>query len=175
MKIHDQTNPDLTQLCELVENFTIAMLTNIDEHGALTSRPMTPLEMDKRGTFWFFIDKTTVTDVERLKVVNLNFTDVEHAVYVSISGRGELDHDREKMKRLWTSHAKPWFPEGPETPSLALLSVTPNTAEYWDGPHSKLVRKFSMAASIAAGKPIGMGEHDTLTSLSKQKDSSVGV
>ncbi len=32
--------------------------------------------------------------------------------------------------------------------------------------NSKMVRMFAMAASVVAGKPIGMGDHDTLTDLS---------
>jgi len=84
---------------------------------------------------------------------------------VSLSGHGELVHDRERIKMLWTSFAKPWFPEGPETPNLALLKFVPHSAEYWDAPSSRMVRLLAMAASAIAGKPIGMGEHDTLTNL----------
>lgn len=166
MKIQQQHNSDLTLLSEMIEEITVAMLTNVNEHGALTSRPMTPLEMDSEGALWFFIDRTSVPHVERLSAANLSFSDEERAVYVSLSGRGELDDDRDIIRRLWTSFAKPWFPEGPESVDLCLLKFVPETAEYWDGPHSKVVRKVAMAASIAAGRPIGMGEHHTLTNLS---------
>jgi hypothetical protein len=37
--------------------------------------------------------------------------------------------------------------------------------EYWDAPNSKVVRMVAMAASVVAGKPIGMGDHGTLTHL----------
>lgn len=166
MKIQQQHNSDLTLLSEMIEGISVGMLTNINEHGALTSRPMTPLEMDSEGSLWFFIDRTSVPSPERLSDINLAFSDEDRAVYVSLSGRGELDDSREIVRRLWTSFAKPWFPEGPESPDLALLKFVPETAEYWDGPHSKVVRKVAMAASIAAGRPIGIGEHHTLTNLS---------
>ena len=166
MKMQQQLNSDLTLLSEMIENIKITMLTNVDENGALTSRPMTPLELDGEGSLWFFIDRTSVPNVERLHAVNLTFSDEDRAIFVSLSGTGALDDDRERMRRLWTSFAKPWFPEGPESPDLALLKFVPNAAEYWDGPHSKVVRKVAMAASIAAGRPIGLGAHDTLTNLS---------
>lgn len=127
---------------------------------------MTPLEIDSEGALWFFVDRTSVPNVKRLHEANLTFGDEGRAVYVSLSGRGELDDDRETMRRLWTSFAKPWFPDGPDSADLALLKFVPNAAQYWDGPHSKVVRKVAMAASIAAGRPMGIGEHHTLTNLS---------
>ena len=66
MQIQQQHNSDLTLLSEMIEEITVAMLTNVNEHGALTSRPMTPLEMDSEGALWFFIDRTSVPNVERL-------------------------------------------------------------------------------------------------------------
>lgn len=162
MKTKNQRSEDLTQLSELIENMTIAMLTNRDEDGALTSRPMTPLEMDGNGAVWFFIDERHAASGDQLRSLNLSFVDEASATYVSMSGRGEIDKDRARMHRLWTSFAKPWFPDGPDSPNLALLKVVPETAEYWDGPHNRMVRKFAMATSIAAGKPIGLGDHDTL-------------
>ncbi|MEO6118650.1 MAG: pyridoxamine 5'-phosphate oxidase family protein, partial [Methylotenera sp.] len=82
----------------------------------------------------------------------------------SISGIGEINTDRAHIERLWTAFAKPWFPEGPESINLALLKFIPNTAEYWDAPHNKMVRMFAMAASVVIGKPL-MGEHGRLTEL----------
>lgn len=166
MKIENQSSAELTQLGELIEDMSIAMLTNIHSDGALVSRPMSPLEMDADGAVWFFVDAKT-TNEKQLKAVNLSFSEIGDGTYVSISGRGEIDLDRARMQRMWTPYAKPWFPDGPSSPDLALLKVVPHTAEYWDAPHSRMVRMFAMAASVAAGRPIGMGEHDTLTDLSK--------
>jgi general stress protein 26 len=167
MKIENQSSDELEQLGKLIEDMKIAMLTRIDIHGALTSRPMTPLEMDGSGALWFFIDQRNTDSGEQGHAVNLGFTDHASSTYVSVSGHAEVEHDRARIKRLWTPFAKPWFPDGPDSTDLALLKVTPDSAEYWDGPHSKIVRSFAMAASIAAAKPIGLGEHDTLSQLSK--------
>jgi general stress protein 26 len=67
--------------------------------------------------------------------------------------------DRALIRSMWTAAAKPWFPEGPEAEDLALLEVRPTHAEYWDGPSNMVSRALAMAASIAAGRPIGLGEH----------------
>jgi general stress protein 26 len=166
MKTETQSSAELTQLRKLIENMSVAMLTTLDGEGALVSRPMAPLEMDAMGALWFFTD-TRSNKIEHLRVVNLSFTDADRATYVSLSGRGELHADPVRIERLWTAFARPWFPDGPGSSHLALLKIRPDSAEYWDAPHSKMVRVFAMAASVAAAKPIGMGDHDTLTGLSR--------
>ena len=165
MNIETQNSPEMVALCKLIEPIPVAMLGNLDADGALVSRPMAVLEVDAAGAVWFFVDLRS-SRVEFLRVVNLSFVDAARGTYVSLSGRGEIRSDRSHVERLWTPLAKPWFPEGPASTNLALLKFVPHTAEYWDAPNSKMVRMFAMAASVVAGKPIGMGDHATLTDLS---------
>ena len=165
MKIHAQSSAALTQLGKLIGEIPVAMLTNQDGDGALVSRPMSPLEMDVNGALWFFTD-VSASKVEQLHKVNLSFANPARASYVSLAGHGELEADPVHIRQLWTPFMKPWFPEGPDSSNLALLKVIPETAEYWDAPHSKMVRMAAMAASVVAGKPVGLGDHDTLTGLS---------
>ena len=165
MKIATQTGAELTHVAQLIENIPIAMLTTSDDDGALASRPMTALEMDAQGALWFFTDVRS-SKVDHLRAVNLSFTDKDQGAYVSLSGHGEINTDRARIQSLWTVFAKPWFPEGPDSSNLALLKFVPNKADYWDGPSSKMVRAFGLIASIIAGKPVGLGEHGSLTALS---------
>jgi general stress protein 26 len=164
MKIETQPSAELFQLGNLIENMSVAMFTTPDSHGELTSRPMAPLEMDSSGAIWFFTDKRS-GKVDYLSAVNLSFSDSARASYVSISGHGKIVHDKARIEQLWTPMALPWFQHGPESTNLALLKFVPHRAEYWDTPHSKMVRIFSMAASVMAGKPIGMGVHEVLKDL----------
>ena len=165
MKTATQTSAELTRLAKLIENIPIAMLTTLDDDGALASRPMTALEMDAQGTLWFFTDVQS-TKVDHLRAVNLSFTDRDQGTYVSLSGHGEVDNDRAHIHSLWSAFAKPWFPDGPDSSNLALLKFIPDRADYWDGPSSKMVRAFGTIASAIAGKPVAMGEHGSLTALS---------
>jgi general stress protein 26 len=174
MKTVTQTTAERTQLCKLIEDLSVAMLTTIDADGALSSRPMTPLEMDGDGALWFFTDSRSAK-VERLTNAHLSFADEARGTYVSLSGRGEMQMDRAHIERLWTPFAKPWFPDGPDSPNLALLKFVPDTAEYWDAPHSKMVRMFAIAASIVAAKPVGLGDHDTLSDLSAKSTAIQAV
>ncbi len=165
MKTSTQSSADLAHVATLIDDIPIAMLTTTEADGALTGRPMAVLEMDDQGALWFFTDLRS-SKVEHLPVAHLGFTDMVHATYVSLSGRAEIDTDRTRIKRLWTNFAKPWFPDGPDSPNLALLKFIPDTVDYWDGPSSKMVRAFGMLASVVAGKPVGLGEHGSHTGLS---------
>jgi general stress protein 26 len=165
MKTATQSSEALTHVAKLIDDIPIAMLTNIGTDGALASRPMVVLEMDADGAIWFFTDLRS-EKVEHLRVVNLSFTDADTGTYVSLSGRGEIDMDRGRIERLWTVFAKPWFPDGPGSPNLALLKFVPDAADYWDAPDSRMVRAFSTLASIVAAKPIAMGDNGSHTGLS---------
>ena len=165
MKMSPPSSPDLTHVAQLIADIPIAMLTTVEEDGALASRPMAALEMDEYGVLWFFTDLRS-SKVSHLRVANLSFTDKANATYVSLSGRGEVDTDRQRIQGLWTALAKPWFPDGPESPNLALLRFVPDAADYWDGPSSRMVRAFGVIASVVAGKPVAMGEHGSHTGLS---------
>ena len=140
------------------------MLTTYNDAGLLESRPMSPLEMDSEGDIWFFTQHDSMKSVH-LNNANLAFTDNSNGTYVSLSGRGEIHKNKEDIHRLWTVSAKPWFPEGPDSPNLVLLKFIPNTTEFWDAPNSKTVRLFSLVASIITGKPVNMGDHDIIKNL----------
>ena len=165
MKIEPQISHELTQLSKLIEGIPVVMMTTVDDDDALASRPMSPIEIDSHGAIWFFTDLRS-EKIEHLRVVNLAFIDTDKSIYVSISGRGEVHAEQARIDELWTAFARPWFPDGKESANIALLKFVPNTAEYWDAPHSKMVRMLAMAASMVASKPIGMGENETLTDLS---------
>lgn len=167
MKLETQSSAKLTQLSELIEDITVAMLTTYQDSGLMVSRPMSPLLMDADGAIWFFTDKTSAK-TQHLDDVNLSFVDASDGTYVSISGVGRVVDDSVKIDALWTAFARPWFPEGKDSVNLALLRVEPHLAEYWDGPESKMVRFFAIGASIVAGKPVGMGEHAVLTDLKER-------
>lgn len=166
MKIEHQNSADLTQLSHLIEDMTVGMLTSLDGSGALVSRPMSPLEMTQDGTIWFFTDLKS-GKVGHLNPANLSFSNESKGTYVSISGYAEIQTNRARIEELWTPFARPWFPEGPDSVNIGLLQFIPQAAEYWDAPHSKMVRMFAMITSVVANKPVGLGEHNTLTGLTE--------
>ena len=170
MNVEIQKGEELTTLSKLIENMSVCMLVSLSNDGGLVSKPMSPLEMDKNGAIWFFTDLSS-DNIGLQSLCNLSFTDESRGTYVSISGTQETVLDHAHIERLWFSLARPWFPDGPNTTNIALLKFVPQTADFWDGPRSKMVRLFAMAVSVIAGKPIGLGDHETLTDLSRSSSN----
>jgi len=164
MHIHAQNNDDLSMIGRLIEGQSVAMLTTLNNDGALLSQPMAALEMDEHGAIWFFTDLRSDL-AERVRAVNLAFVDDARGTYVSISGRGEIAKDPSRIERLWSRFDRAAFPDGPQSRHLALLKVVVEKAEYWDAPNSRTVRLLSLAASAVAGAAIGQVDHQVLTDL----------
>jgi general stress protein 26 len=161
MKIHAQADAAMQRLAELVETHRTALLT-FDEGDGLASRPMTPLEMDGEGRFWFMASRRSLTTVGDGTRMALAFSDEARSQYVSITAEATLVDQRARKHALWSITGRPWF-DGPDDPDLVLLALTPLRAEIWDGPHGTISRVLAMAASVVAGREIGLGHKETIT------------
>lgn len=134
----------------LIEDIDFTMLTTVDAQNRLVSRPMSTREMDDAGDIWFFTAEDTqkVDDVERDHDVGLSYCDAKGMRYVSVAGRASIVHDRAKMEQLWSPSLDIWFPDGLETPGIALLKVTPLDTEFWEPAHGKLVMAAGMLKAL---------------------------
>ena len=162
METKEQRNSQVEKVRDLIDDIKIGMMTTVDEDGNLVSRPMATMQVDEDGSLWFFTKKNTpktdqITHNEHK--VNIAFADVADASYVSVSGHAEEVYDRAKIDELWSPIAKPWFPDGKDDPSLILLKVYPDMAEYWDSTSSRMVRLFEMARAILTGDTYKEGEN----------------
>ena len=146
----------LAKLREIVKAVDICMLTTVDERGELHSRPMSnnrDVEFD--GDLWFFTYGSShkVDEVGRTPKVNASFSDPDAQKYASLTGRAEVVRDRAKIEELWQPHLKAWFPDGVDTPDIALLKVTVERAEYWDGSQSFVAHAVSLISSLIFKTP----------------------
>lgn len=163
MKVQPQRNPEMQELADCLKDQRTTMLALADGDGQLDARPLTALEMDGQGAIWFMVSRSSMAALagHSAKPVNLSFSDTDKSLYVSIAGTARLDEDPSRKVDLWTSMARPWF-SGADDPDLTLLYVLPTAIQVWDGPDSSVVRALAMATSVAAAKPIGLGERKEL-------------
>ena len=161
MSTEEQTD-QIKKLGEMIKDIKYAMLTTVDESGALRSRPMATQNKEFEGELWFFTKATApkVEEVEREHHVNVCYTHPDDQTYVSLSGQAKLVRDVEKNKELWTLPMKAWFPNGPEDPEVALLQVSVDKAEYWDTPGSTVVHLVGFVKATLTGKPYHPGENE---------------
>jgi general stress protein 26 len=156
---------DFEKLKELVKDIDFCMLTTVDEHGNLHSRPMSLNgEIDQDANMWFFTssDSLKAHEIEELPKVNVSFANPDDHRYVSISGSADLVTNKEKIRELWKPILKAWFPDGPDQADLALLRVRVEKAEYWDSPSGKIAQALSFVSAIVTGKQVELGENKKL-------------
>lgn len=166
MKIAEQNSPELRSLAERIEGSRTTMMTMHDAQGQLSSQPMTVLEMDANGCLWMLVSHSGHTARMAsagagMDTVNLSFSDESSSTFISITAHATLSLDPQRKQDLWSVMARPWFPQGVEDPDLAVLKLEPIKAEIWDGPDSSVLRMLAMAASVVAGKPVGLGDHES--------------
>lgn len=143
------------KVAELVKDARICMMTTMTADGRHVSRPMGLQEAEFDGDLWFFTyaDSDKARQVAEHDQVNVAFADTKQSAWTSVSGRAEVVHDRQKAEELWSPMLKAWFPDGLETPGLALIKVHADSAEYWESSSSKVVRLIGLARAAVTGDP----------------------
>lgn len=157
----------LTKLQDLIKDMKFAMLTTIEEDGALRSRPMATTSDITDGSLWFFTKASApkVAEVQRSDKVNVSYAHPDDNCYVSVSGSAHLVRDKDKIKDLWNPLFKAWFPKGIDDPEIALLRVDIDHAEYWDSSSSAMVHLYGVVKASLTGQPARteeVGEHEKL-------------
>ncbi|GAA4346427.1 pyridoxamine 5'-phosphate oxidase family protein [Angustibacter luteus] len=147
---------------ELVEDVRTCMLSTVDDHGVIVSRPMTTQEAEFDGVLWFVVAANTpaVQQIRARSQVNVAYAG--SSSWVSVSGTAEVLEDRAKIRELWNPVVGAWFPEGPDDADVALIRVDADTAEYWDSPGGRVATVLSLVKAKVTGEPYDGGENETV-------------
>lgn len=152
---HDHTHHDgAKKLYDLIKDVKMAMMTTVESDGSLHSRPMYSHTIDDGGDIWFYTRASApkVAELSRDSQVNLAYSDPSGQSYVSVAGKAEIVRDHAKVKELWTSGLKTWFPKGPDDPGIALIRVHPSGGEYWDSPSRSVVQIYGAVKARLTGE-----------------------
>lgn len=155
---------EFEKLGELIKDIRVALVTTVEADGTLHTRPLASLAYENDGQLWFYtaIDSPKVDEVMHDVRASVAFADADKDAYVAASGTADIVNDRGRIHELWTPFAKPWFPDGPDDPKLALLRVHVERAEYWTSP-GKAAYLFGVAKAAVTGKRMPMGDNRKLT------------
>lgn len=156
----DTRQSSIEKIRDLTEGIDFCMLTTMDG-GYLRSRPMSTQQFEFDGDLWFFTADNThkIGEIEKDDRVNVSYSKPDDNTYLSVSGRAQVVKDRKKIEELWSPVLKAWFPEGLDDPTLCLLKIPVEQAEYWDAPSSKIVQLFGMVKALATGQEADYGEN----------------
>lgn len=144
---------DESRVWDLIEKIGFCMLASRDGED-IRSRPMAAQVEREEGRILFLTDKDSFKEEEiaRDPNVNLAFADPSGQDYVSLTGRAALSDDRARIRDLWSPAAKAWW-DGPDDPSIRLLSVAPKDAQYWEGPGTLRAYVKMAAAALSSARP----------------------
>ena len=148
------------KLREIAESARICMFTTYTETRPMPSRPMALQGVDEQNGLLYFFSATHSDKNNEIKSddeVQLFFENNSKSEYLSVYGFAKISQDRVKIKELWTPWAKTWFQDGPEDPKLSLITVKPESVEYWDTKNSKMVSLLKIAVSMVSGKTFDDG------------------
>jgi len=161
--MNEQHTKSIGQLKDLLEGIDFTMLTTFT-NGKLHSRPMSTQELDENGDLWFFTADNTrkVAEIEADNRINAAYSDPSGNRYVSVYGIADIVKDKAKIEELWSPILKAWFPEGLDDPTLCLLRVKIEEAEYWDASPSKVVQIAGFITALVTGPEASYGEHATI-------------
>lgn len=153
---------ELAKLRDAVKDVRMAMLSTVNA-GRVMSRPMSTQEMGDDGTMWFITssDSNKVREIAENPSVGISYCESGSERYVSIAGVARVINDRALIKKFWNPFYKAWF-EGPDDPTIRVIEIQPQSAEYWVTKGGKIVSLLSAFSSAITGKNLEAGENKTL-------------
>ena len=161
--IKDNTE-SIEKLRELVKKVPVCMFTTVDNGGEVTSRPMTTIDVDDEGNFWFFTNELgeKIMDKSYDNSAYLIYSHPGNNTYVNIKGISNVIIDKVKIEELWKPMLKAWFPHGTNDPKLCLIKVITEEAKFWNSTSNKMVVLYNMVKALAKKEKYEEGEVGTL-------------
>ena len=152
-----------TELYDLLEKVPFAMLIT-DDAGTMRGRPMDATIDRKRGQI-HFLSRRTDAKVEELhqdRDLAATFSDHEHMIYISVSGKGSVSSDPSLIEECWDPGAEAWLSEDRKNGNVAVITLRPTQAEYWDNDKSTLASVYEFAKGYFSDEAPDMGENKKL-------------
>ena len=155
----------LAKLATLIEGIEIAMLTSRTSDGRMLSRPLRTQALDvEEGALWFITDRDShkATEIQAQPQVNVAFAAPTANTYVSIAGRAQLVFDKARLHALWSPAMTIFYPQGEDDPSLCLLRIDIDSAEYWDSPGGTVGNAIYLASAALTGDAGALSENERI-------------
>ncbi|MBH0082645.1 pyridoxamine 5'-phosphate oxidase family protein [Salinibacterium sp. SWN167] len=156
------TTGQLDTIRSIMKKTRIAMLTSVSADGALHSHPMTVQEAEFDGDCWFLASAESDTVNQLLAHPQVNLAYAGSSEWLSLSGSAEIIRDVAKKKELWNSFTDVWFEDGAEDPSVVLIHVKADSAQYWESP-GKVATLVSVVAAKVTGDEPHTGSSESVT------------
>lgn len=147
----ESTNLTKADVVEIMRGERFVMLSTVTTDGKIASHPMTPQQITDDATVWFVISRESdqAEAIRRTPQVNLAFA--ETGSWLSVAGTAVLVDDPVKAEELWNDELGAYFEQGPTDPSLGILRVEGESAQFWGVRGGPLVAGAKMIAARLRG------------------------
>ncbi|MFA6151139.1 MAG: pyridoxamine 5'-phosphate oxidase family protein [Chitinophagaceae bacterium] len=148
----------IEKMKSLAEGKVCFLLTHLPD-GEIDTRPMSTLEVDEEGIFWYLCrdESNLVEQIKDDSKIDLLVGDNSNNSYLFVKANAIVFRDQEIIDRLWNPIAKAWFEEGKEDPHIRIVKAEPFDAHYMDTQHGKLVSSIKILIAAATGQPMDDG------------------
>ena len=164
---------ELHKFHDLIDDIEIAMMTTRRPDGHLESRAMANQKQAAGADLWFVTADGTgkLRDLAADPHVNLSYYKDGTREWMSVSGLATISRDRGKIRELYATDWKAWFPdEGdprhgtPEDPRMVLIGVKIHAAVFLEVNKPKPIVLYEIAKGWLTGSDPKIGEMHALDS-----------
>jgi general stress protein 26 len=145
---------DINRVWKLMEKIGICMLASKDGEK-IRSRPMGAHPRQAENAIYFLTDARGHKDEEVMQDehVCLSFAQPSDGKFLTVTGHARVLNDRALIKDLWDASAEAYW-SGSDDPGVRAIEVTPEDAQFWEGPHGVVATFQMIAAAATAGAPV---------------------
>ncbi len=128
---------DTKKVWDMIEKIDICMFVT-KTSSAPRGRPMSTIAMRDEGAIYLLTEATSsaAQDVEADGTVLLSYQG--SGDHLAVAGTATVVSDMALVKRLWSTGAQVFWPDGPEASNVLAIEVDPDRADYWNG-HNPVV------------------------------------
>jgi general stress protein 26 len=156
-----RSDESLDTVRSIMKDVRTCMVVTTADDGSLHAAPMTTQEAEFDGDAWFIASNRseTVRNLSARPRVNVAFAG--SSAWLSLAGSATVVADSAKKKELWNTFTEAWFPEGEDDPSVVVVKVSGESAQYWDSP-GRLAMTLDMVKARVTGNPPRSGDTGTV-------------
>jgi general stress protein 26 len=125
---------------QLIQGASVSMLLTLDDHGALSGRPMLPLLLDDDPHIYFLTRQSSQKVTQIADHPQIALTLINAGRYVVVVGRASVVRDPGLIRQLWRPTYRAWFADGKDDREASVLQVVVERVNYWEPPSSRIVR-----------------------------------